>query len=137
MSKELIEQLAKLIYQQWALSPNYVRWVEGGNSLNQDKARRIAKQFIDDNQAAAPIDNVAVNKSECAAVMPNGKTCTNVYEAYFLGVDEGLSLAEKVCDDVKPILAGNFYRGQREQSDKCAKAIRALIPDTQANRTEG
>jgi hypothetical protein len=62
---ELIEQLAKLIYQQWGLSPNYVRWVEGGNSLNQDKARRMAKQFFDDNQSAAPIDNVArLNKLE-------------------------------------------------------------------------
>jgi hypothetical protein len=59
-------------------------------------------------QAAAPIDNVA----------------------------EALKKAAKVCDDVKPIFPGSFYRGQREQSDKCAEAIRALIP-TQANRTEG
>jgi precorrin isomerase len=59
-------------------------------------------------QAAAPIDNVV----------------------------EALEKAAQVCDDVKPIKPGSFYRGQREQSDKCAEAIRALIPDTQAKKGE-
>jgi hypothetical protein len=59
MSKELIEQLAKLIYMQWIHSNGFVPWVDGGNSFKQDEARKIAKEFIEAYQAAAPIDNVA------------------------------------------------------------------------------
>jgi hypothetical protein len=51
-------------------------------------------------------------------------------------VMDALEAAAKVCEGVKPIMAGNYFTGQREQSDKCAKQIRALIPDTQAKKGE-
>jgi hypothetical protein len=56
MSKELIEQLAKLIYMQWIHSNGFVPWVDGGNSFKQDEARKIAKEFIEAYQASAPIE---------------------------------------------------------------------------------
>lgn len=46
-------------------------------------------------------------------------------------VKDALEAAAKICEGVKPIMVGNYFTGQREQSDKCAKAIRALI-DKQA-----
>jgi hypothetical protein len=124
MSKELIEQLAKLIYQQWALSPNYVRWVEGGNSLNQDKARRIAKQFIDDNQAAAPIDNVAEALEKAA------KICDAEADGFY--ERSGTLDPETNAIEFRNECAGASYNLCQE----LAESIRALIP-TQANRTEG
>jgi hypothetical protein len=51
MNNILIEQLAKLIYYQWEDSPGYVEWVEGGNSFNQEEARRLAKSFLLTNLA--------------------------------------------------------------------------------------
>lgn len=36
------EALAKYIYEQWASHDGYVPWVDGGNSLMQDKARAEA-----------------------------------------------------------------------------------------------
>jgi hypothetical protein len=35
------ESSAKAIYEQWANLCGYVPWVEGGNSLKQDEARRM------------------------------------------------------------------------------------------------
>jgi hypothetical protein len=48
-------------------------------------------------------------------------------------VRDALEVAAKICEGVKPIMAGNYFTGLREQSDKCANAIRKLITDTQAN----
>lgn len=36
------EAAAKAIYEQWSRLPGYVPWVNGGNSLKQDEARRLA-----------------------------------------------------------------------------------------------
>lgn len=37
-----IERYAQRIYETWSAKSGYVPWVKGGNSLMQDKARRIA-----------------------------------------------------------------------------------------------
>jgi hypothetical protein len=40
--------------------------------------------------------------------------------------DAVLEEAAKVAEGKKPIMHGNFFKGQRDQSDKIAAAIRAL-----------
>jgi hypothetical protein len=44
---QLVEAIAKVIYRQWVAAPGYVAWVEGGNSRNQDDARRLAHEAIE------------------------------------------------------------------------------------------
>jgi trimethylamine:corrinoid methyltransferase-like protein len=117
MSKELIEQLAKLIYRQWALNPNYVSWVEGGNSHNQDKARRIARQFFDDYQAAAPIDNVAEALEKAASIK----------------VDY---VVDQTDDPVRNKINGFINEAVETAINQYKQAIRSLIPDTQAKKGE-
>ncbi|MCO7556144.1 hypothetical protein [Metapseudomonas otitidis] len=39
---ESLEREAKKIYESWSDQPEYVPWVEGGNSFKQDEARRLA-----------------------------------------------------------------------------------------------
>lgn len=39
-----IEERAKEIYETWKDQEGYLPWVEGGNSLKQDEARRIAQR---------------------------------------------------------------------------------------------
>lgn len=38
-----LEAKAKEIYDSWSSNPNYLPWLDGGNSLMQDEARRIAR----------------------------------------------------------------------------------------------
>lgn len=40
------EAVAKIIYEQWSHMPGYVPWVDGGNSLKQDDARRLAGKAL-------------------------------------------------------------------------------------------
>ncbi len=42
-----VEAAAKLIYETWKDIPEYRLWQNGGNSLKQDEARRIARQVIE------------------------------------------------------------------------------------------
>jgi hypothetical protein len=44
---EYIENAARVIYEQWSDHPDYVPWVDGGNSLRQDKARQLAREALD------------------------------------------------------------------------------------------
>lgn len=46
-AERLGETVARAIYMQWRDVTGYVPWVEGGNSLMQDSARRIANTAID------------------------------------------------------------------------------------------
>lgn len=39
-----LEIKAKAIYESWSSNPDYVPWVDGGNSLMQDEARKIARK---------------------------------------------------------------------------------------------
>lgn len=43
----LMELAAKAIYDQWADQLGWVEWVPGGNSLNQDEARSIARAALE------------------------------------------------------------------------------------------
>lgn len=43
----LIELAAKAIYDQWNGQLGWVQWVPGGNSTNQDEARRIARAALE------------------------------------------------------------------------------------------
>lgn len=45
-----IEDEAKRIYEQWADHRGYVPWVEGGNSLKQEDARRLAHAALQGEQ---------------------------------------------------------------------------------------
>ena len=47
VSKELSESVARAIYMQWRDLPGYLPWQDGGNSLIQDSARRIADLAIE------------------------------------------------------------------------------------------
>jgi hypothetical protein len=85
--------------------------------------------YVEGYQAAAPIDNVTKNRgneSECAAVLPNGKTCTNVYEAYDIGMIQAF---EQAAIAMQPMLRDMISRGD------AYRIIRALIP-TQAKKGE-
>lgn len=42
-----VEEIAKLIYENWAGQPDYVPWVDSGNSLKQDDARRQARAALE------------------------------------------------------------------------------------------
>ena len=42
-----LESLAKQVYQSWESQPGFVYWVDGGNSLKQDEARRIASRTFE------------------------------------------------------------------------------------------
>lgn len=42
-----VEEIAKLIYENWAGQPDYVPWVDSGNSLKQDEARRQARAALE------------------------------------------------------------------------------------------
>jgi hypothetical protein len=106
MSKQLMEQLAKLIYMQWIHSNGFVPWVDGGNSFKQDEARKIAKEFIEAYQAAAPIDNVA----------------------------EALEKAALIAEDGIYLSDGDYVDKYGEIT--VHEAIRALIPSTQAKKGE-
>ena len=44
---QAVEAAAKLIYETWKDIPEYRLWQNGGNSLKQDEARRIARQVIE------------------------------------------------------------------------------------------
>jgi len=59
-----VEAAAKLIYETWKDIPEYRLWQNGGNSLKQDEARRIARQVIElarPQEAAAPVGVVSVS----------------------------------------------------------------------------
>jgi hypothetical protein len=51
---DVVEAVAKAIYEQWVAAPGYVAWVDGGNSINQDEARRIASEALAGRLAAPP-----------------------------------------------------------------------------------
>ena len=48
----LVEAVAKAIYREWRRDAGYVPWVDGGNSLKQDDARKIARAVV---SSAAPV----------------------------------------------------------------------------------
>ena len=48
----LAEAVAKAIYWEWRRDAGYVPWVDGGNSLKQDDARKIARAVV---SSAAPV----------------------------------------------------------------------------------
>ncbi len=48
----LVEAVAKAIYWEWRRDAGYVPWVDGGNSLKQDDARKIARAVV---SSAAPV----------------------------------------------------------------------------------
>ena len=67
----------------------------------------------------------------------NGKISSIMYEKaphQPESVKEALEKAAKICEGLRPIMAGNYFTWQREQSDKCAKAIRALIEQADAQK---
>ena len=46
VKNELVESVAKAIYAQWTVVQGYCPWVEHGNSIYQDAARKIARAAI-------------------------------------------------------------------------------------------
>lgn len=68
---QAVETAAKLIYETWKDIPEYRLWQNGGNSLQQDEARRIARQFIElasQQEVAAPVTDAEVE----AAIKASG-----------------------------------------------------------------
>lgn len=60
-----VEARAKVIYDSWSDNPEFVPWVAGGNSLMQDKARRMASE-----EDATPWDLKGSAVSEATKVKP-------------------------------------------------------------------
>lgn len=50
-NKQGVETLAKEIYNSWSGQVGWVPWVEGGNSLNQTRARSLAAENLAKQQA--------------------------------------------------------------------------------------
>lgn len=46
-----VECMAKAIYAQWEGQPGFEKWVDRGNSMNQDKARQIARLALREQPA--------------------------------------------------------------------------------------
>lgn len=68
---QAVETAAKLIYETWKDIPEYRLWQNGGNSLQQDEARRIARQVIElasQQEVAAPVTDAEVE----AAIKASG-----------------------------------------------------------------
>jgi hypothetical protein len=43
---DLVERVAKVIYEQWSGNPHYSPWVDGGNSFKQDDCRALAHKAL-------------------------------------------------------------------------------------------
>ena len=77
---QLIEAVAKAIYKQWVAAPGYVEWVEGGNSFNQDDARRLARKAL---AGVAPTPAMpAALAQQIAAALQCGVLWTEKTEAH-------------------------------------------------------
>jgi hypothetical protein len=50
---DVVEAVAKAIYEQWELEPGYNAWTEGSNSHMQDNARRLARDALAGRLSAA------------------------------------------------------------------------------------
>lgn len=50
----LVENVAKVIYEQWRGTPEFREWVEGGNSDKQEEARAIARIGLSSTGSAKP-----------------------------------------------------------------------------------
>lgn len=61
------EAVAKAIYDQWVYKDGWVAWVNGGNSLRQDDARRLADLAFAMAQAAPELTETAVTAKNPAA----------------------------------------------------------------------
>jgi len=93
------EIVAKMIYETWKECPEYRSWQDGGNSLKQDEARKVAGQILAASRPAAPqaaVDAGPLSKSEQEAVLKdlrglecliNRHDCWEV-EADAMGADE-------------------------------------------------
>ena len=46
MRGRMLEPVARAIYTQWSHLPEYVVWVDGGNSIKQDQARNLSLKAI-------------------------------------------------------------------------------------------
>lgn len=42
-----IESYAKVLYSAWSTRPGFKPWVDGGNSMMQDKARAMARKDLE------------------------------------------------------------------------------------------
>lgn len=72
---QAVEAAAKLIYETWKDIPEYRLWQNGGNSLKQDEARRIARQVIElasQQEVAAPVGDVPTGLIAC---LRGGRQC--------------------------------------------------------------
>jgi hypothetical protein len=47
LNSDTIECAAKRIYDGWSACPGFLPWIDSGNSLKQDEARRIARSVLE------------------------------------------------------------------------------------------
>jgi hypothetical protein len=126
---ELIEQLARQDKYWQSNGRNEFNWLLFGEDLI--KAYQAAA-YTKVSQSSEPIS---------AAVLPNGQTCTNVYEAYEIGLTQAAAPIDNVAEALeKAADIANSQPDKGEQwNDACIKIrneILALIPDTQAKKGE-
>jgi hypothetical protein len=144
MSKELIEQLAKD-------SPILSQYLNGDTAYEEMYLNSL-EAFAKAYQAAAYTKVRESHEPISAAVLPNGQTCTNVYEAYEIGLNQAAAPIDNVADTIKKINRviqlteekGGMVEGVtaterflQAKINEIKRITQALLPDTQANRTEG
>ena len=59
----LAEAVAKAIYWEWRRDAGYVPWVDGGNSLKQDDARKIARAVVSSAAPVVPLTDERITKA--------------------------------------------------------------------------
>lgn len=125
----LMELAAKAIYDQWADQLGWVEWVPGGNSLNQDEARSIARAALESALrmalAASPEDQIielaqALEQRRALAItdavhnLPVGGRTANMPTAFQAGYCAA-------CEEIE-------HRLRTEEWTHCLKPVGAAAP---------
>jgi hypothetical protein len=76
---EIVEVTARGIYASWYAQPGYVPWVERGNSVKQEEARRMARSALSVLEAAG----LAV-----VPAVPTEAMLATAWDVHTVGYDE-------------------------------------------------
>lgn len=110
----MAEAAAKAIYQQWHAEPGFVPWVDRGNSVRQDDARRLARRAMDFT------DTSALAAAEARAEARGMERAARWH-------DEQAAADEKLAERMIGANADAF-NGYARKHRKQAATIRALTP---------
>lgn len=122
--RQAVEAAAKLIYETWKDIPEYRLWQNGGNSLKQDEARRIARQVIEltrQQEVAAPVGVVSVSPLHVGVGWVGGYVPKNGEKLYLAAA------RVPVASPAEPVIDCDTC-GQRVTGP--CNAVDCTVPDT-------